>query len=75
MFERRFNADAAVHNGLGVSLEHDCFNEGAVREAIERLVDARKAFQEAASGLRGELVALGGAAKVLSSMDSNLACP
>ena len=75
VFERRFNADAAVHNGLGVSLEHDCFNEGAVREAIERLVDARKAFQEAASVLRGELVALGGAAKVLSSMESNLDCP
>ncbi len=73
VFERRFNAEAAIRNGLGISLEHECFNEGVVRKAIGRLVDGRKDVQMAASVLRSELSALGGATKVLEVMESHFA--
>lgn len=70
VFERRFNADAAVRNGLGVSLEYNRFDAESVRQVVGRLVDDRNAFQQAASVLRGELSSLGGATKVLNFMES-----
>lgn len=70
VFERHFNADATVRNGLGISLEHERFDVAGVRKAIERLVDGREKFQEAAAVLRGELSALGSATKVLDVMES-----
>ncbi len=72
VFERRFNAEAAVGNGLGVTLEHDRFDVAAVREAIGQLVDGREKFQEAASILRGELSALGGAEKAVDIIESKV---
>ncbi len=70
VFERRFNAEAAVRNGVGISLEYGRFDMVAVREAIEQLVDDRKRFQEASVVLRAELSMLGGAIKVLSIIDA-----
>lgn len=68
VFERRFNAEAAARNGVGVVLEHERFEAEAVREAIGRLVDGREAFQKAACALRRQLSGLGGAVRVMDVM-------
>lgn len=68
VFERRFNAEAAARNGVGVVLEHERFEAEAVREAIGRLVDGREAFRQAACALRRQLSGLGGAVKVMDVM-------
>lgn len=72
VFERRFNAVAATHNGIGMSLEYGRFDVGVARDAIGRLVDGRKGFQEAASVLRSEFAVLGGATRVLEVMESRV---
>lgn len=72
VFERRFNAEAATRNGVGMALEYGRFDVGAVRDAIGRLVDGQKGFQEAASVLRSELAVLGGATRVLEVMESGV---
>lgn len=72
VFERRFNAEAATRNGVGMALEYGRFDVGAVHDAIGRLVDGRKGFQEAASVLRSELAVLGGATRVLEVMESRV---
>ena len=73
VFERRFNAEAAARNGVGVVLEHERFDAKNVREAIARLVDGQEAFQKAACVLRSEFADLGGTGTVLSTMESVLA--
>ncbi len=72
VFERRFNAEAATRNGVGMALEYGRFDVGAVHDAIRRLIDGRKGFQEAASVLRSELAVLGGATRVLEVMESRV---
>ena len=72
VFERRFNAEAATRNGVGMSREYGQFDVGAVHDAIERLIDGRKGFQEAASVLRSELAVLGGATRALEVMESRV---
>lgn len=73
VFERRFNAEAAARNGVGVVLEHEHFDAENVRKAIARLVDGQEAFQKAACVLRSEFADLGGTGTVLSTMESVLA--
>lgn len=73
VFERRFNAEAAARNGVGVVLEHEHFDAEKVRKAIGRLVDGQEAFQKAACVLRSEFAGLGGTDTVLNTMESVLA--
>lgn len=72
VFERRFNAEAATCNGVGMSLECGRFDVKSVRDAIGRLIDGQKGFQEAASVLCSDLAVLGGATRVLEVMESRV---
>ncbi len=73
VFERRFNAEAAARNSVGVMLEHECFDGRSVHDAIGQLVDDREKFQDAARDLRAKLSNLGGAVQVMSVMSESMA--
>lgn len=72
VFERRFNAESATRTGIGISLEHTDFNVESVRTALHRLLEGGEAFRAAADTLRGNLLALGGTDKVISTIEAAL---
>ena len=73
VFERRFNANAAARNGIGLTLEHDRFDAEEVRGAIGHLTENGEIFRKAAAALRHELAALGGGEAILDTMEETMA--
>lgn len=73
VFERRFNAEAAVRCGIGISLEHDRFDAENVRRALEDLLENAAEHRRAAETLRSRLGALGGADRVIDLIEANAA--
>ncbi len=72
VFERRFNAKAAERCGIGISVEQQCFDARTVREALDQLLEDAESYRASAASLRSELCSLGGASRVLDSIEMNV---
>lgn len=72
VFGCRFNAESAVRAGVVISLEHSDFNVESVRNAINYLTENVDTFRASVAELHCELVALGGADRVIDTIEDVL---
>ncbi len=73
IFERRFNAEAAKRCGVGITMEHDSFDAENVHRALEDLLENAAENRRAAETLRSRLSELGGAYRVIDSIEADMA--
>lgn len=73
VFERRFNAQSAERAGVGIVLEHGCFDAAHLHATFGELTKRGKAMRDAADALCEEMASLGGASGVLDAIEHSLA--
>ena len=73
VFERRFNAQSVARAGIGMALDHGCFDAAHLHTAFGELAERGEAMRDAAEALCVEMASLGGADRVLDAIEHSVA--